>query len=110
MEGAKSSDKASWTKEMMHTFCDICIVAIDRGMRPSIYFDKPGWKFVMTVFKEKIGHAFSKTQLKNKWDGAKKGWRICKKLISKTRVRWNNELGTISASDEWWKKKTQVSY
>ncbi|KAJ6989010.1 hypothetical protein NC653_021795 [Populus alba x Populus x berolinensis] len=107
MEGAESSDKASWSKEMLYTFCDICIVAIKKGMKPSTHFDKAGWKFVMVVFKEKTGLVFTKTQLKNKWDGAKKEWRIWKKLISETGIGWNSELGTISASDEWWKKKTQ---
>jgi hypothetical protein len=63
---------------MLHTFCDICIVAIEKGMRPSTHFDKAEWKFVMVVFKEKIGLAFTKTQLKKKWDGAKKEWRIWK--------------------------------
>jgi hypothetical protein len=56
---------------MVHIFCDICIAAIDRGMRPSTRFNKAGWKFVIAVFKEKIGHAFSKTRLKNKWNGTK---------------------------------------
>jgi hypothetical protein len=40
----------------------------------------------MVVFKEKTNYAFSNIQLKNKWDGAKKNWRIWKKLISKTGV------------------------
>ncbi|XP_011006997.1 PREDICTED: uncharacterized protein LOC105112836 [Populus euphratica] len=61
----------------------------------------------MAAFKKKNGYAFSKTQLKNKWDGAKKDWRIWKKLISETGVGWNSDLGTISASDEWWAKKAQ---
>jgi len=25
---------------MLHIFCDICIVAIDKGRRPNTYFDK----------------------------------------------------------------------
>jgi hypothetical protein len=40
MEGAESLDKASWTKETLHTFCDIYIVAINRGMRLNTHFDK----------------------------------------------------------------------
>ena len=64
---------------MVHTFCDIYIAAIDRGIRPSTQFNKAGWKFVIAIFKEKTSHAFSKTQLKNKWNGAKKDWRIWKK-------------------------------
>ncbi|KAL9375151.1 hypothetical protein Peur_032030 [Populus x canadensis] len=65
------------------------------------------WKFLITPFKEQTGHAFTKTQLKNKWDGCKKDWRIWNKLVSETGVGWNSELGTISASDEWWKQKIQ---
>ncbi|XP_034912173.1 uncharacterized protein [Populus alba] len=107
MEGLESSDKAAWTKEMLHIFCDICIKAIDMGMRPNTHFDKPGWKFLITSFKEQTGHAFTKTQLKNKWDGCKKDWRIWNKLVSETGVGWNSELGTIAASDEWWKQKIQ---
>ncbi|PNT56413.2 hypothetical protein POPTR_001G238000v4 [Populus trichocarpa] len=92
---------------MLHIFCDICIKAIDMGMRPNTHFDKTGWKFLITSFKEQTGHAFTKTQLKNKWDGCKKDWRIWNKLISETGVGWNSELGIISASDEWWKQKIQ---
>ncbi|PNS95518.1 hypothetical protein POPTR_017G062600v4 [Populus trichocarpa] len=74
MEGLESFDKAAWTKEMLHIFCDICIKAIDMGMRPNTHFDKTG---------------------------------IWNKLVSETGVGWNSELGTISASDEWWKQKIQ---
>ncbi|RQO97743.1 hypothetical protein POPTR_011G094000v4 [Populus trichocarpa] len=107
MEDLESFDKAAWTKEMLHIFCDICIKAIDMGMRPNTHFDKTGWKFLITSFKEQTGHAFTKTQLKNKWDGCKKDWRIWNKLVSETGVGWNSELGTISTSDEWWKQKIQ---
>jgi hypothetical protein len=62
----------------------------------------------LTSFKKQTGHAFTKTQLKNKWDGCKKDWRIWTNLIFETGVGWSNELGTISASDEWWKAKIQV--
>ena len=40
IEGVESSGKVSWTKEMLHVFRDICIIAIDRRMRPSTHFDK----------------------------------------------------------------------
>ena len=32
------------------------------------------------------------------------------KLISKTGVGWDSELGTISATNEWWKAKIQVKF
>ena len=103
MNNFESMDKAAWTREMLHIFCDLCINAIDMGMRPNTHFDKYGWKFISTSFKEKTGHAFTKTQFKNKWDACKKDWRIWMKLIVETGVGWSNELGTIAASDELWK-------
>jgi hypothetical protein len=95
---------------MLHAFCDICIKAIEQGMRPNTHFDKAGWKYVMNGFKDQTGHALTKAQLKNKWDRIKKDWRIWKRLISETGVGWSAELGTISAPDEWWKAKNQVYF
>ena len=110
MEDSQSQDKAYWTKEMLNTFCDICIKAIEHGMRPNTHLDKAGWKYVMNCFNEKIGHALTEAQLKNKWDGIKKDWRIWKKLLSKTGVGWSTELETILAIDEWWKSKIKVCF
>jgi hypothetical protein len=95
---------------MLNTFCDICIKAIEKGMRLNTHFDKAGWKYVMNCFKEHTWHALMKAQLKNKWDGIKKDWRIWKKLISKTRVGWSTKLGTILATGEWWKSKIKVCF
>jgi len=66
MEGLESMNKAAWTKEILHRFCDLCIKAIDMRMRPNTHFDKIRWKFFITSFKEQTGHALTKTQLKNK--------------------------------------------
>jgi hypothetical protein len=38
----------------------------------------------------------------------KKDWRVWKKLITETGVGWSTELGTISATDEWWKAKFRL--
>uniref|UniRef100_A0A6N2KT01 Myb/SANT-like domain-containing protein n=1 Tax=Salix viminalis TaxID=40686 RepID=A0A6N2KT01_SALVM len=94
MEGGENMDKADWTKDMLHTFCDICIRAIELGMQHTMYFDK-------------TGHSLTKAQLKNKWDGCKKDWKIWMKLISEIGVGWSSELGTIVATNEWWKAKSQ---
>jgi hypothetical protein len=64
-------------------------------MRPNIYFDKARCRFVITTFKEQTDHAFTKLQLKNKWDGIKKDWRIWKTLISKIGLSWSGDLKTI---------------
>ena len=53
MDDHESMDKANWNREMLHISCDICIRAIDMGMRPSTHFDRYGWKFIITSFQEK---------------------------------------------------------
>ncbi|KAG5233118.1 L10-interacting MYB domain-containing protein [Salix suchowensis] len=101
------SVKASWSPEQLHTFCDICIRAIDMGMRPTTHFDKPGWMYVAKSFAEQTGVVFQRDQFKNKWDSCKKNWRLWNKLIGETGVGWSNELKTIAASDEWWRARIQ---
>ncbi|XP_011014912.1 PREDICTED: uncharacterized protein LOC105118628, partial [Populus euphratica] len=32
MDDSQSQDKACWTREMLHAFCDICIKAIEQGV------------------------------------------------------------------------------
>ena len=102
MDDFDSVAKARWSKETLHIFCDICIRAIDMGMRPSSHFDRSGWKYIVTSFREQTRQALGKDQLKNKWDVCKKDWRLWNKLIGETGVGWSNELGTITASNEWW--------
>jgi len=72
MDGLETMDKAAWTKEMLRAFYDLYIKAIDIGMRPNTPFDKAGWKYLLPSFKEQIDYAFTKAQLKSKWDGYKK--------------------------------------
>jgi hypothetical protein len=55
----------------------------------------------MNCFKEKTGHALTKAQLKNKWDGIKKGLENMKKIDFQNEVGWSNELEIISTIDEW---------
>ena len=110
MDDSEPVVKATWSKETLHIFCDICIRTIDMGMRPSSHFDRRGWKYIVASFREQTGQPLVKDQLKNKWDVCKKDWRLWTKLIGETGMGWSNELGTIVASDEWWKSRIQVNF
>ena len=63
MGGFEYLDETAWTKEMLHIFCDLYIKAIDMKMRINTHFNKTGWEFLITLFKKKTGHTFTKTQL-----------------------------------------------
>jgi len=59
MKSSESHDKTSWTKNILHNFCDIYIKAIEIRIRSNNHFDKVGWKFLMTTFKKNIDQAFT---------------------------------------------------
>ena len=60
MESAKSQDKTSCTKNNLHTFYDIYVIVIGMEMRLNTHFNKANCKFVMTIFKDKTSHIFTK--------------------------------------------------
>ena len=66
MDGSDTYDKASWSKAMLHIFYNICITAIERGMRPNTYFDKGGWKLIVQSFKDQTYLSLLKSHLKKK--------------------------------------------
>jgi hypothetical protein len=53
MESPKNMDKATWIKEMLHAFYDLCIKAIDMKMRPNTHFDKGGCKIFVGILQRK---------------------------------------------------------
>ena len=65
----------------------------------------------MPEFQKRTKLAWSREQLKHKYDGFKVRWALWKKLKGKeTGLGWDHEKGTIAASDEWWLKKIEVSF
>ncbi|KAG5235384.1 L10-interacting MYB domain-containing protein [Salix suchowensis] len=116
MENSKSGEKAKWSKETLHIFCDICIRAIDMGMRPGLHFEKGGWKYIVKSFGEKTGKLLQKDQLKNKWDENRgvskfrqtgiepslkfKFDRMFSRVTATGQYAWAPSSGTLPASDD----------
>lgn len=111
MEIESKAVKAVWNRGILHVFCDICIRAVQMGMRPGTHFSKQGWKYVIGQFERQSGQCFTKKQLKNKWDGIKKDWKIWKSLLDQgSKLGWDPKKQTIAASDDWWDEKIKVSF
>ena len=109
MSGSKIA-KAVWNKNTINIYCDICIRAIHKNMRPGTHFNKEGWRYVIQNFQKESEKSYGKAQLKNKWDSLKKEWRLWKELQGKeTGLGWSTSKQTIDASDEWWDEKIKVS-
>ncbi|XP_074342167.1 L10-interacting MYB domain-containing protein-like [Apium graveolens] len=105
-----SRSKAKWNLSTTHIFCDICITAINKGLRPSTHFNTKGWEFVVTNFQNLTGLKYWKPQLKNKWDALKLDWKLWKELIGKeTGLGWDPRLETVDATSEWWNEKIKLN-
>lgn len=110
-ETENKTAKAVWNRGILHIFCDICIRAVQMGLRPGTHFSKQGWKYVIERFEKESGQSFTKKQLKNKWDGIKKDWKIWKALLSEeTGFSWDPKKQTVGVSDDWWDEKIKVSF
>ncbi|KAE8707937.1 G2/mitotic-specific cyclin-1-like [Hibiscus syriacus] len=101
--------KATWDKMKTIIFCDLCIKEILNGNRPGTHFSKKGWIKIVNNFEKETGKAYTRTQLKNKWDLLKKEWKLWKKLKEKDpALRWNHIKGTVDASEEWWESRLKM--
>lgn len=67
--GSNSKDvniSANWKVVHVIYFCDLCIREIVLGNRPTIHFNKEGWKNLMKSFQERTGMNYNRGQMKNK--------------------------------------------
>ena len=101
--------KAIWDTANVALYCDLCIVEVEAGRRPSTHFMKLGWDNLILNFNKATGREYGKLQLKNKWDALKNDWKLWKQLIGKeTGLGWNAQLKTIDAPEDWWLSKLEV--
>jgi hypothetical protein len=104
------ADKADWRDANLRHFIDFCKGEILVGNRPLGFFNRIGWKNVISKHEEKTGQKLTKKQLKNKWDNMKKKYTWFMELKnSATRLGWNEAKQTVECSKEWWDEHLAVS-
>ena len=90
------ADKADWCDANVRHFIDICKGEIEAGNRPLGFFNRTGWKNVISKHEEKTGQKLTKKQLKNKWDNMKKEYTWFMELKnSATGLGWNEAKRTV---------------
>ncbi|KMS96855.1 hypothetical protein BVRB_8g199310 [Beta vulgaris subsp. vulgaris] len=108
--GVKDSNRANWSKEILHLFCDLCIEYAEKnkGKRGALVAQRMPWKILEVEFHKRTNLAYDRNKLKNKWDWMRNKWILWRTLKgNETDLGWDHEKGTISASQEWWKKKIE---
>ena len=90
------------------TFCEICVEEVEAGNRPNGTLTNAAYKNISVKYRQRTGLFHNKTQLKNKWDLLKGLYSFWLGLNKDTGLGWDSNLGTVIASDEYWKKNTKV--
>lgn len=101
--------KASWDSFAHKVFCEIFKEEVSAGNRPVASLSATGYKNLHQKFLARTGRNYERKQFKNRWDFLKKEyghWVAFTKAA--TGQRWNSELGTVDADNEWWVKHIEV--
>ena len=101
-------DKAYWSYENTRTFCELCIQEINAGNRANGTMTTRGYKNIAENYLASTGLRHSKTQLKNKLDLLKGLYAFWLQLLKDTGLGWNETLGTVIASEDYWRNATKV--
>ncbi|KAG2580125.1 hypothetical protein PVAP13_6NG318400 [Panicum virgatum] len=97
--------KAEWDNPEMTTFfCKIVVEEIHAGNRPLGTLNAKGYKNLWVKFLAQTGKDYTQKQLKNRWDNLETLYTFWESLWTDSGLGRNTELGTVTASDQWWEK------
>ncbi|KAJ8420135.1 hypothetical protein Cgig2_029778 [Carnegiea gigantea] len=100
----EESGRASGQRRIFSSF----LVDKSKGTNGETISQRIRWKNIMLEFQKRTNLAWSREELKHKYDGLKVRWALWKKLKGReTGLGWDHEKGTIAASDELWLKKIE---
>lgn len=87
--------KAAWEPEYHRVFVELCVEQKLRG-------HKPGTQHLLEPFQQRTGARFNKKQLKNHWDTMCKQWKIWRRLVNCSDMKWDPEANIFHATaDDW---------
>ncbi|KAI4299460.1 hypothetical protein L6164_032920 [Bauhinia variegata] len=99
--------KASWTPPVHKIFLDICLQETLKGNKPGTHFKKEGWRNIVELFHAKSGLKYERIQLKNHWDATREQWKIWRKLIGTSYMKWDQSNKKFEASEDDWNNYLQ---
>ena len=101
-------DKASWTEENTHIYCDLAVEQIRAGNCLHGIMSRRGYNMMRQGFLLKTGLNLSVKQLRNRWTQCKTLYSLWTMLNTSTALG-RRPNGTIIASAAWWKRELEVT-
>lgn len=96
-----------WSIEHLELFCKLCIEQIDKK---GSHLSEGVWRKISDKFAELTGKKHDSGEMKSTWENLKEEWENWKQLMKgEAEMGWDSQKQTVGASEEWWKRKIQVS-
>ncbi len=93
---------ASWDNEKHNYLLDALIEATANGKRSDQGWKKDTWEKIKVELNENFKVRYEVEQLKNAYNNLKKKYLVVRQLRDQSGFGWNNENGTVTASNEAW--------
>lgn len=106
--GKSTTVTAKWDDNNTRVMLEVFAEQIKKGNRPAGVYSSGAWKEIGNNFQDRTGLAYTREQLKNRFDVCKLIYQRWKKAVGhETGLGWNHARRTVDAPNEWWEAKAK---
>ncbi|CAI0383664.1 unnamed protein product [Linum tenue] len=101
-DNGERDDSKIWGDKAESVFIDLLVEEVKKGNRVTSTFSPTGFANLIAGLKERLKRDYTKTQVKNKFNGLRGRLRSFKTLLSHTGVGYEASTGFVSAEEHVW--------
>ncbi|CAL1378843.1 unnamed protein product [Linum trigynum] len=101
-------DSKIWDDKAESVFIDLLVEEVKKGNRVTSTFSPTGFANLIACLKERLKRDYTKTQVKNKFNGLRGRLRAFKTLLSHTVVGYQASTGFVSAEEHVWESVIKI--
>ncbi|CAL1398216.1 unnamed protein product [Linum trigynum] len=108
-DNGERDDSKIWGDKAESVFIDLLVEEVKKGNRVTSTFSPTGFANLIAGLKERLKRDYTKTQVKNKFNGLRGRLRSFKTLLSHTGVGYEASTGFVSAEEHVWESVVKGS-